>query len=112
MRAKLTPQEANLLRIRISLSREIKIFTLEDLARNWSISSATLIRYYSDHYRTLSRDSSRKQTLLYKAIDKTKCQICFTPLLGHWRCCSCTMLYHGEKECRCIDKLCRTIIKA
>lgn len=98
---KLQPQEAELLTLLIFISRNTKLFSIDQIARSWLISQATAFRYESPKYRELSRNASRRANLAYKLADRTKCQICFEPLKNHSRCVSCEILLHGDPECSC-----------
>lgn len=98
---KISPELANILITRISLSRETKIFSLEELARGWTVSSRTLFRYINPKDREYSRLAAKRVTEAYRAIDKELCQICGNKLKGHDRCKTCTMLIHDVPECSC-----------
>lgn len=101
MKAKVHPALTELLKNRLYISRNLKSFTIEDLANNWGVASRTLFRYDSPHDRELSRIQAKRATEAYKAINKNLCQICDKPLQGHKRCPDCTMLIHGHPECSC-----------
>lgn len=98
---KIAPDLTGILLNRISISRETKLFSLEDIAQGWTVSTRTLLRYDSPKDREYSRLIAKRATEAYRAIDRTLCQICQSKLQGHERCSSCTMLVHGIPECSC-----------
>lgn len=99
MNKKLTDIQKDILRNRVFISRNIHIFRLYELSKEWGISIPTLFRYDSVYHRKLSLVSSRKQTLLQKKVDRKACQICFDPLKEHPRCKICTRLLHPDMTC-------------
>lgn len=101
MRAKLSSIEADILISRVFIARETKLLNMGELAERWNISRSTLFRYDSPYYRELSRLASQMQWQVQKGTDRSKCQLCDHPLVGHLCCTSCTMLLHGEPECAC-----------
>lgn len=98
---KIPPDLTGILLNRIAISRETKIFSLEDIAEGWTVSTRTLLRYDSPKDRAYSLLIRKQAYEKEKSIDRTKCQICGGKLEGHERCKSCTMLVHGEPECSC-----------
>lgn len=98
---KIAPDLTGILLNRISISRETKLFSLEEIATGWTVSTRTLLRYDSPKDREYSRFAAKRATDAYKALDKSVCQLCPIKLLGHPRCPTCTMLIHGEPECSC-----------
>lgn len=105
---KVPPDLTGILLNRISISRETKIFSLEEIAEGWTVSTRTLLRYYSPKDREYSRLTSKKATETYRMRDKSLCGICTNKLEGHDRCISCTMLIHDVPECSC-EKSCVVI---
>lgn len=103
MRAKVSPSLVEILKTRIHISRELKLFTLEDVAQNWGITSRTLFRYDSERDRELSRLQSKRITDSQRLIDKTLCQLCNQKLAGHKRCQYCTKLLHRAESCNCMS---------
>lgn len=119
MRAKVPAALTAILQNRIYISRQLKIFSLEDVAQNWQITSRTLFRYDSPQDRKLSRLSAKEyrdknikwpSNPSYKGIgrpraedysDIKRCLTCLAALEGHKRCLDCTMLIHGKPECSC-----------
>lgn len=94
MRKILNPSQSDILKNRMYISRQIKIFKLNDLSKEWNISWMTMFRYSSEHFRELSRAHARKNWEIEKERNKTLCQICDDPLKGHERCPICTQLIH------------------
>lgn len=107
--SKIAPEVTDILLNRIFISRELKIFTLTEIATNWSITPRTLFRYSSVKDREYSRLVARRTTEAYRNKDKTVCQICGKKLFGHERCKLCTMLIHDVPECSC-EKSCIVIL--
>lgn len=101
-RQKIAPDLTLILLNRIDISRELKVFSLTEIATNWQITPRTLFRYSSPKDREYSRLIARKATEAYRTKDRTVCQLCEKKLEGHDRCTSCTMLVHGEPECSCV----------
>lgn len=101
MRVKVSPPLTDLLTNRIYISRKVKLFSLEEIAKAWDMSRRTLFRYDSPHDREVSRKAAKRATIAYKKIDKTKCAKCHKPLKGHSRCKLCTILVHGVPDCSC-----------
>lgn len=107
---KVSPDLTGLLLSRITISRELKLFSIEDIARSWGVTSRTLSRYSSPKDREYSRLAAKRATEAYRALDKTLCQICGNKLQGHDRCKRCTMLIHDVPECSC-ENSCVVIIE-
>lgn len=101
MKAKVSPLFTELLHNRIYLARNVKVFTLEQVAEGWEVSKQTLIRYESPRAREISRIVAKRFTDSQKGKDKSLCKTCGVKLIGHPRCKDCEMLYHGVKECSC-----------
>lgn len=101
MKSKVSPDLVTLLLTRIYLSRELKIFSLEELAKGWTITARTIYRYESPKEREYTRWVSKRVTDAHRALDKSLCQICGNKLKGHERCDTCTMLIHDVPECSC-----------
>lgn len=87
-----------ILQARVSFSRSTRLVTLEELSKNWGMTTMTLYRYASPVYRRISRDQARAVHLLGKKENRLICKICRDSLKGHKRCDICTILIH-EKEC-------------
>lgn len=104
MLSKLNKEEALILQNRIYISRTIKVFEIKAVAKSFDVSIGTLYRYTDEHYREVSRESSRKQTELIREKRSLLCQYGH-PLKKHSRCKSCTCLLHEEGSyCEfCID---------
>lgn len=98
---KVAPDLTGILLNRIAISRELHIFSLNEIAAGWEMSRKTLFRYESPESREYSRLIAKRATEAYRAIDKTLCQICGNKLQGHDRCSICTMLIHDVPECSC-----------
>lgn len=94
MREVLNGQQQEILKNRVYIARQIKIFDLKDISEHWKISIASIFRYNSPHLRESSRKYSRKVWDIERTRDKSVCQICFDPLKGHERCPICTQLTH------------------
>ncbi len=78
---------------RVTIAHEIKLYTLESLAKEWHISIATLRRYHS----LQEREKSRSAAKIYRTHTKRSgnaCQICGLLLKTHPRCPICTQLTH------------------
>ena len=93
-----------ILQTRVNISRITRIFTFNQLAKDWGMSKATLYRYISPDYRELSRTLARVALKESKKIDRSKCFRCKQPTLTHERCPYCTILIH-EKKCDCETRL-------
>jgi hypothetical protein len=93
----LNDNEVSLLKVRISLSRIIRIFKIDELANEWKINRVTLFRYDSPKYRK-SQATLSKETKLVRRFRKEKCSFCLKPIKGHRRCL-CTRLLHGTDNC-------------
>lgn len=59
MKLILSPELAKILKNRIYIVSEIKIFKLGELSKEWGMSYATQVRYNSDKYRESSREVAR-----------------------------------------------------
>lgn len=94
MKKLLTPNLAEILKNRVEISRNTKIFKIEEIAKEWKVPYVTIFRYTSSQYRENSRIYSKKATLLNKSKNKMLCQICGDSLKGHERCPICTQLIH------------------
>lgn len=94
MRAILNSNLSEILRNRVSLSREIKMFTIEMIAEEWKITLSTLYRYNSTDLREKTRILAKKSNKKVIKADRSVCQICFKPIKGHERCKICTQLIH------------------
>lgn len=99
---KIAPDLTGILLNRIAISRETKLFSLEDIANGWTVSTRTLLRYDSPKDREYSLIIRKRGYEKERTIDRSLCQICLSKLEGHERCKSCTMLVHGKPECSCV----------
>lgn len=89
------------LAIRVTISREIRVFSKKQLAEGFGMSIATLHRYTSPAYRELSRETARKALMRYKAEDRSKCHTCKHEISEHMRCMDCSCLLHDAIQGRC-----------
>lgn len=94
MRAILNQTLSELLKNRVTLSREVKLFTLENVSEEWKLSIATLHRYDSSKLREKTRIYARITRRNMPKVNKTLCQICGEKLETHARCPICTQLEH------------------
>lgn len=95
MRSLLTKSLTEILQNRVFISRQIKVFTIEQVSTEWNIPIPTLYRYISIQAREKSRDVSRIAYKREPKVDRNLCQICFEPLKNHARCAICTQLSHA-----------------
>lgn len=94
MRAILSQAQSEIIRNRVYISRNIKVFTIETLAKEWEVPIPTLYRYISDDLRQKSREYARLSRQKNEKTNRSLCQICFEPLKSHLRCRICTQLTH------------------
>lgn len=106
---KISPDLTGILLNRIAISRETKIFSLEDIAQGWTVSTRTLLRYDSPKDREYSLLIRKKGYEKERSRDRSLCQLCSLQLEGHERCSSCTMLIHDVPECSC-NKSCVVVL--
>lgn len=99
---KLDESLEHLVKIRVTIARTSKLIHEGDIATGFSLSTATLRRYYFPVERALSLKVSKAAYEQSKSGDRTLCEDCHEPHTGHLKCLSCGILLHDDPMfCRC-----------
>lgn len=99
---KLDENSELLVKVRVDIARSSKIINEKDIAVGFSLSTATLRRYYFPIERQLSLTVAKAAYEAAKSTDRTRCEDCHKPHLNHPRCLSCKILLHHDPViCRC-----------